>query len=110
MERDSVTGKFMPGNKIAKGNSGNRKPKWRNRNAVKHGYDAKYKKCWLVSDGNLCVEMGKSRTSMDIVSFEPGLYDVDSNGQITLKGWSSNLFGYGSELVFQFEEWPCAKI
>lgn len=37
MERDLKTGRFLPGNKVAVGNRGNTKPKWGNRNALKHG-------------------------------------------------------------------------
>ena len=36
MERDS-RGRFSPGNQVAKGNRGNRKPKYGNSNALKHG-------------------------------------------------------------------------
>ena len=36
MERDS-RGRFLPGNQVAKGNRGNRKPKYGNSNALKHG-------------------------------------------------------------------------
>ena len=36
MERDS-RGRFLPGNQVAKGNKGNRKPKYGNSNALKHG-------------------------------------------------------------------------
>ena len=36
MERDSQ-GRFLPGNQVAKGNKGNRKPKYGNSNALKHG-------------------------------------------------------------------------
>lgn len=35
--RDPVTGRFLPGNQIAKKNKGNQKGKWGNRNAIKHG-------------------------------------------------------------------------
>lgn len=38
MERDPKTRRFLPGNKAAVGNRGNRKPKWRNKNALKHGF------------------------------------------------------------------------
>ena len=36
MERDS-RGRFLPGNQVAKGNKGNRKPKYGNSNALNHG-------------------------------------------------------------------------
>lgn len=36
MERDS-RGRFLPGNQVAKGNRGNRKPKYGNSNALNHG-------------------------------------------------------------------------
>lgn len=36
MERDKL-GRFLPGNQVAKGNRGNRKPKFGNTNALKHG-------------------------------------------------------------------------
>ncbi|PPA70174.1 hypothetical protein [Jeotgalibacillus proteolyticus] len=37
MYRDKQTGKFLKGNRFAVGNKGNRKSKWGNSNAVKHG-------------------------------------------------------------------------
>jgi hypothetical protein len=42
MERDPQTGRFLPGNKAAAGNRGNRKPKWGNKNAFKHGLWAEW--------------------------------------------------------------------
>ena len=36
MERD-VRGRFLPGNQVARGNRGNRQPKYGNNNAMKHG-------------------------------------------------------------------------
>ena len=41
MERDS-RGRFLPGNQVAKGNKGNRKPKFGNSNALKHGLHRGY--------------------------------------------------------------------
>lgn len=41
MQRDPKTGRFLPGNRCAVGNRGNRTPKWGNRNAVKHGFFAR---------------------------------------------------------------------
>ena len=35
--RDPQTGRFLSGNQAAVGNKGNRNPKWRNKNAFKHG-------------------------------------------------------------------------
>ncbi|WP_225340644.1 hypothetical protein [Lysinibacillus capsici] len=40
MQRDTK-GRFLPGNTIAKGNSGNTKPKYGNQNAKKHGLFSK---------------------------------------------------------------------
>ena len=37
-ERDPKTGRFIRGNQAARGNRGNTKPKWGNRNAIKHGF------------------------------------------------------------------------
>lgn len=37
MDRNPKTGRFLPGNKAAAGNRGNRNPKWGNKNAVRHG-------------------------------------------------------------------------
>ncbi|MDB5053932.1 MAG: hypothetical protein JWM44_1982 [Bacilli bacterium] len=37
-------GRFAPGNQLSVGNKGNRRPKWRNQNAVKHGF---YARAWL---------------------------------------------------------------
>ena len=41
MERDSL-GRFLPGNQVAKGNRGNRQPKYGNKNAFKHGLRQTY--------------------------------------------------------------------
>ena len=37
MGRDPQTGRFLPGNRIAVGNKGNRNPKYGNKNSIKHG-------------------------------------------------------------------------
>lgn len=41
MDRDGL-GRFLPGNQIARGNKGNRKPKYGNKNALKHGLRQTY--------------------------------------------------------------------
>lgn len=55
MERDPNTGRFLPGNKIAVGNSGNRHPKYGNKNAMKHGLYASFTYAIVRNDGNLWV-------------------------------------------------------
>lgn len=57
--KDPVTGRFLPGNKIAKGNKGNRRPKYGNSNALKNGM---YKRIAMVADnGWLIVDQGPYR-------------------------------------------------
>lgn len=41
MERDA-RGRFLPGNQVARGNRGNRQPKYGNNNAMKHGLYNRY--------------------------------------------------------------------
>ena len=54
MERDSL-GRFLPGNQVAKGNRGNRKPKTGNKNAFKHGLRQTYTGLFPSRNGNLSI-------------------------------------------------------
>lgn len=53
MDRDLKTGRFLPGNKAAVGNRGNTKPKWGNKNAVKHGLFSTVIVPKVMNDGRL---------------------------------------------------------
>lgn len=107
MERDPKTGKFVSGNKVAVGNKGNRKPKLRNRNAVKHGYTSVYKRCWILEDGRLCIEMGASNHNTDVITFEEGDYELQKDGSIRMgEGIYGHLFGGGAQLVLQKTKHP----
>lgn len=57
MERDS-RGRFLPGNQVAKGNIGNKKPKYGNTNAVKHGLRRRYTGLLLNRTGGLSIYKG----------------------------------------------------
>lgn len=54
MERDSL-GRFLPGNQVAKGNRGNRKPKNGNKNAFKHGLGQTYTGLLPSRNGSLSI-------------------------------------------------------
>jgi hypothetical protein len=53
MERDPKSGRFLPGNQTAVGNRGNRKPKWGNKNAKKHGLFSTFVFPRILDDGRL---------------------------------------------------------
>jgi len=68
--KDPVTGRFLPGNKIAKGNKGNRRPKYGNTNALKHGM---YKRIAMVANnGWLVIDQGPYRAKW----FPPGTFEL----------------------------------
>lgn len=55
LDRDT-RGRFLPGNQVARGNKGNRQPKWGNKNAVKTG---EYERICFVNDkGQLVIQRG----------------------------------------------------
>jgi uncharacterized protein YjcR len=79
MERDEK-GRFLPGNKAAKGNKGNRNPKWNNKNAVKHGFYQDFILAKLREDGNLhLIKRGSS------VVVGPTGYIREEDGRIRLR-------------------------
>lgn len=108
MERDRKTGRFMPGNKIAVGNKGNREPKWRNRNAVKHGFDSLYKECWI-EDEQLHVVNGIRNGEVVVIIFAPGLFSADSDGSITLRQDYAHLFNRNRFLMVSKKEFFSEK-
>ncbi|TWS94568.1 hypothetical protein [Streptococcus sp. sy018] len=57
MERDS-RGRFLPGNQVAKGNKGNRQPKYGNKNALKHGLNQRYTGLLPSRTGGLSIYKG----------------------------------------------------
>lgn len=62
-ERGPNTGRFLTGNKVAAGNSGNRKSKWGNRNAVKHGFFSRIMPPHVGRDGWLHIYHANIRIS-----------------------------------------------
>lgn len=54
MERD-VRGRFLPGNQVARGNRGNRQPKYGNNNAMKHGLYNRYTGLFPSRNGSLSI-------------------------------------------------------
>lgn len=84
MDRDKSTGRFITGNKAAIGNRGNTNPKWKNRNAVKHGFSGAIKPCWIDNEGKLNVLMGRGRDrSYLIVRHSPGMFRVNEEGEVS---------------------------
>lgn len=57
MERDKQ-GRFLAGNQVAIGNKGNRRPKFGNKNAVKHGLRRRYTGLLLNRTGGLSIYKG----------------------------------------------------
>jgi hypothetical protein len=94
MERDPKTGRFLKGNQVAAGNKGNKKPKWRNRNAVTHGYDAAWKPCWIDDDECLCIETGRRGSVIDVTRIAPGLFQVSEEGNILLREDFARIFHF----------------
>lgn len=94
MERDPKTGRFLPGNKAAVGNRGNRKPKWGNKNAVKHGM---YSEIFLpkISDGYLYLI-----SQYNIMRLKPEYFYQDSEGLIWIHDKAVPVLeGLGIELL-----------
>lgn len=95
MNRDPKTGRFLPGNKTAVGNRGNRKPKWGNKNAMTHGM---YAEIFLprIRDGYLYLI-----SQYSIMCLKPDYFYQDQDGLI----WVHDevvpiLEGLGIELEF----------
>lgn len=55
LDRDPETGRFLPGNQVAAGNRGNKKPKYANRNAEKHGLYSNYVNAREIDGGFLFI-------------------------------------------------------
>ncbi|MED1489182.1 MULTISPECIES: hypothetical protein [Bacillus] len=81
MDRDPKTGRFLPGNKAAVGNRGNRNPKWGNKNALKHGFYGKVSLWKVQNDGNLRI----SQSGGLAVIIKPGGFIKDKDGSIMLR-------------------------
>lgn len=58
--RDPRTGRFLPGNQIARGNKGNRLPKWGNKNAVVTGEHERI--AVILDDGTVFVSYGRGKS------------------------------------------------
>ncbi|MBO1005775.1 hypothetical protein [Pseudogracilibacillus auburnensis] len=87
MQRDPETGRFLPGNKIAKGNKGNCSPKWGNKNALKHGFFAKHQLARITQEGELDVFTGKGVA----YRIAPDYYFVDEQGRVRLHDKVANM-------------------
>lgn len=87
MERDPKTGRFLPGNQIAVGNRGNRSPKWGNKNAVKHGFFAKYQLARFTQEGELEVFTSKGVA----YRIHPDYYFIDDQDRVRLHDKVSNM-------------------
>ncbi len=81
MERDPKTGKFLSGNKVAAGNKGNHKPKWGNKNALKHGFFQTFIFPELKDDGNLYLH----KKGLDTVVIKPAGFFKDEEGKIRIR-------------------------
>jgi hypothetical protein len=81
MEREPKTGRFLPGNQVAVGNKGNRKPKWGNKNAVKHGFFQSFIVPTIRDDGNLYLY----KKGSGYVCIKPEGFIQDENGDIWLR-------------------------
>lgn len=92
MERDPKTGRFLPGNRVAIGNKGNGKSKWKNRNAVKHGYYGIYRRCWIEDSGRLVIEMGREGRTINIITLPQGGFEVLDDGSINLNDYFTSVF------------------
>lgn len=103
MERDPVTGRFMPGNKIAKGNSGNKKPKWKNKNALKHGYYASEKPCWIDDKGSLNIVMG-SGVNPSVIGLPSNGFTLTANKDIVLNDYFTKVFAKSGIIRFVLDD------
>lgn len=87
LERDPKTGRFLPGNKLAKGNKGNTQSKYGNKNALKHGFFAKHQLAHFTPEGDLEIFTGKGFA----YRVEPDYYFIDEQGRIRLHDKVSTL-------------------
>lgn len=77
MNRDPKTGRFLPGNQVAAGNKGNRKPKWGNQNAMKHGFCSNISFLRLQEDESLLAQ-----SKGNCLLIKPGFAYKDENGNL----------------------------
>lgn len=87
MERDPVTGRFLPGNKIAVGNRGNRNPKWGNKNAFKHGFYGHVQLHKFDKDGCLYVFFNRNFA----YKVTPDQYFHDEQGRLRIHNNTSRI-------------------
>ncbi|MDP4085796.1 MAG: hypothetical protein Q8934_14415 [Bacillota bacterium] len=82
MERDPKTGRFLLGNQIAVGNKGNRKPKWGNKNAIKHGaYGLITPLAKVHNDGNLYIWISRKT----VIKIAPEGFIKYEDGRIAIR-------------------------
>lgn len=81
MDRDPKTGRFLPGNREAVGNKGNRKPKWGNQNALKHGFFTTAFIVPIIKDRKLYL----SKKGIPSVVIGPEGFLVDDEGRIRIR-------------------------
>lgn len=81
MERDPKTGRFLPGNRAAVGNKGNTKPKWGNKNALKHGLFTSTVVPKVKEDGYLYLSKYKYGAGIeDVIRIAPEGFIKDEDG------------------------------
>lgn len=83
MDRDSVTGRFLPGNRAAVGARGNRCSKWGNKNALKHGHYVSMP--FFYRNTNGCLVMCGHPAAI----IPPGFYQVTNTQLLLLPGWEN---------------------
>lgn len=82
MERDA-RGRFLSGNKAAVGNRGNRKPKYGNRNAMKHGLYETLIYPRIREDGSIVLIKGNGE-GITALKMNPSYCHVDDDGAFWL--------------------------
>lgn len=98
MERDPKTGRFLPGNKAAVGNRGNRKPKWGNKNAQKHGFFSSFIMPRILDDGRLLLY----KRGQNPIVIRPEGFFIDEEGAIWIE---NNIVAKLAEMGF-VPDWP----
>lgn len=90
--RDLKTGRFLPGNKAAKGNRGNRYPKYRNKNAEKHGFYSRFKQAEILEDGYLYIILGRWSPSHSFsIRVSPEQYQLGEQGRIKVNDFIASI-------------------
>ncbi|OKL35497.1 hypothetical protein [Domibacillus mangrovi] len=103
MQRDPKTGRFLPGNQVAAGNRGNQKPKWGNKNAVKHGFYQTFIVPKMQSDGSLHLY----KKGVDIVAIQPEGYRLEEDGSISIR---DDVAAVLDEMGFVLERRTCKNL